>query len=253
MSNENTALARLLKRVYLGGVIDECVMESVDGHLRVEAMDLTGQLFLSCGEESSLLDEGEKWGLGDLPALCGFFEKAEEGAITLKRKDNRVHFKFGKGTDHQGSMRYLLSEIEVIPTAVDDPDALDELESSCEYEAELTERACEDFLMFMALLKVKGVRLYADKKKVYFDGGHEAEHQFETPIGPYEPVTKKGKMPSSPFSILVSGDHLRAVIQAVDFDSDEYVPVIRFAPDRPIVVRQDDTNVWVVAPIIDSE
>jgi hypothetical protein len=242
------ALARLLRRVFLNGIVDECVLE-VDEDCRVQAMDMTGMLFLSCVEEIELGLE-IKWGLGNLALLCRFLDSAAEETIELEVSEERILLR----REEHGELAFLLSEPDVVPTVVEDKNAINELSEQCRYGVALKEDVQQDFLFYMSLLKIKSVDLSVDSDgEVVVSGGLESEHQFSLDVGKAR-LLKSGKYvkPKKAFEVTVFGEHLASVLQVLEWGDDKS-PVIHFADGKPVIVKQDDDNLWVLAPLSDKE
>ena len=113
MKTEHGAqLGNLLGNVHLGGVLDECVLELSKGIAKVNAIDLSNSIFLSCSEAIADIDEKQKIGIGNLAILCKYLEGAEQVSFTAKEAWLVVK---KKGC---GQIKVKLLKTDAVPTAL---------------------------------------------------------------------------------------------------------------------------------------
>lgn len=229
------ALTRLLKRVYLGGLIGECILnEEKNGVNSIAALDLTNSIVLTVFGKTGF--EGfDKLGISDLATITKYLETAESDT-TLKVVDNRLIFK-----NKNGTFKYLLADTEVIPTSLDDKDALQKLIEDSTHEVKITEDLAKNFSQSMALTKTNSVSITVGDD-VYLSGGLDSEHQFRLQIGKPKKLSKKE---GDKFTIPIYGTHLLNVLNVIDWSNAENLPSLFLKKGKPIIIKQNKDS-WAL-------
>jgi hypothetical protein len=242
MGSINVAtLRRLLKRVHLGGLIEECILkEGKNGINSIQAIDLTNSLILSVTGKTNFTDFGEL-GLSDLGTVCKYLESADEDT-ELKVSENRIIFK-----NNSGTFKYLLSQPDLIPTTLDDKDALNNLVDACTHEVTLQEEFQKNFSQSITLTKTNSVSIVVDEKNVRLTGGLESEHQFTLKIGQGKAI-KESKKETRKFTVPIFGSHLGAVLGVLDWSVRENLPTLMIREGRPIIIKQQK-DVWALTVV----
>lgn len=237
-------LKRLLKRVYLGGLIDECVLnEGKEGVNTIQAIDLTNSLILTVAGKTNFKGFG-KLGLSDLGTICKYLETADE-ETEMEVDENRLIFRSKSGT-----FKYLLSEPDLIPTSLDDKDALNNLIENCTHEVIMKEEFQKNFMQSMALTKTNSVTVVVGENAI-LSGGLESEHQFSVKIGKPKIIKKDKDREDKKFRIPIYGSHLIAVLNALDWSVEENLPVMMIKPNKPIIIKQNKDS-WALT-IVESK
>lgn len=234
-------LRRLLKRVHLGGIIGECVLEEgKNGVNHVRAIDLTNSLILSVTAKTNFTDFKEL-GIGDLSTLCRYLESADE-ETEMEVTENRIIFK-----NASGKFKYLLSQPELIPTVLEDKEALEGLIATYNHEVTVSEEVQKSFLSNIGLTKTNSVEVYMDGKNAIIRGGLDSEHKFSIRIG-----TVSGTKDSErKFTVPIFGSHMGAVLTALDWSNNENLPIIMLKAGKPIILKQQK-DMWALT-IVESE
>jgi len=236
-------LRRMLKRTNLGGLLEECVLEEGDkGYNHIRAIDLTNSLILSVTGKTKM-DGFDKLGFGDLSTLTKYLDVADDETKVDVEK-NRMVFK-GKG----GSFKYLLSDPELIPTAMEDKDAIKKLVDACTHEVDIEEEVQKSFLMSMGLVKTNSVVFHLDGKNLRLLGGLETEHQFDIKVGAVKSI---GDSKRDKFNIPVFGTHLAAVFTILDWTNRENAPKLMLKEGRPVIIKQN-RDTWCITIVTESE
>lgn len=229
---------RLLRRVHLNGLIEECVLnEGKNGVNSIQAIDLTNSLILSVTGKTNF-EEFKQLGLSDLGTLCKYLENAED-KTDLNVVENRLVFK-----NKFGSFKYLLSQPDLIPTSLDDKDALSNLVDNCTHEVTLQEEFQKNFAQNMALTKTNNVTVTVGDN-VMMSGGLESEHQFSLKIG--KPTVLKTSRDEK-FSVPIYGSHFGAVLNVLDWSVRENLPKLMIRKGKPIILTQGK-DVWALTII----
>jgi hypothetical protein len=247
----------LLRRAFLGGLLEECVIEfGNDGAGFINAVDMSNSLFLSCSEP--LLREGEsiggfeRLGFGNLPLLCRFLADVAEADILVSREENRLFFKRSSG---QGELRFLLTDPEVIPTTIEEQDVVESLLAQCVLSLPLTSDVCNFFSSYTGLIKTKAAQLTYQAKTgaTWMIGGLKTEHQFELDFGTAGTIDPESDVPEEDFTVGCYGDFMSAVFQTLEFEEGRGQPGMLFSPGNPVVVVQDMDNplwnMWALVPV----
>lgn len=226
---------RLLRRVHLNGLIEECVLnEGKNGVNSIQAIDLTNSLILSVTGKTNF-EEFDQLGLSDLGTLCKYLENAED-KTDLNVVENRLVFK-----NKFGSFKYLLSQPDLIPTSLDEKDALSNLVDNCTHEVTLQEEFQKNFSQNMALTKTNNVSIIVGEN-IIMSGGLDSEHQFSLKIG--KPTVLKATREEK-FSIPIYGTHFGAVLNVLDWSVRENLPKLLIKKGRPVIVKQGK-DVWAL-------
>lgn len=234
-------LLNLLKRVYLGGVISEAVLNFNKG--MIEAVDSTNSLFLHCIDDVLLKGFGEV-GLGDLSLVCKYLESVGDEKLKVLKSDNRLEI----SSEGKGVLKYLLSDSEYVSSSVKGGE-LDQLIDPSTCTAELKEDFCKQLLLLVNLTKVRDIEFTAKDDMIVVCGGQESSHQFSLVLGQYKKIPKK-KFQN--VSVRIYAHHLSAIISNALVWNDKTYPVLYLAQDRPVIVKQDDNNLWALLPVEDD-
>lgn len=243
-------LKRFLERIYLGGLVEECVINvDTDGVLFSQCVDMTNILFLYCQEDKiSGIGEGV-FGIGDLVLLCKYLENIGDAEVSLKITDDRLVFVNEK---YGGQFSFLLSAEEVIPTNITDDDAIDKLTKNILFTVPLTPVFQKDYLMYLSLINVPTVFVEVSAAGLMkISGGRESDHQFELKVGKVK-AEKKAKS----IQVKIPTQHLTSVMKVLDFDDEDNLPTMGIADlefGTPLVIEQDKDNVWIINPLSEDD
>lgn len=235
MKIDRIKLSKLLKRIYLGGLITETVIDFKSS--AVQAIDITNSIYLNCFEDIKANELGEV-GIGDLALLCKYLDSIKED-IDIEKKDNRLILK-----SNVGELKFLTTDPEFIATAInkDNPEKLLE---DCILTIDLSEDTAKNILSYSSFVKTKAIDFNIAKDgNVELSGGLESEHQFRLPIG-------KVKSSKKQFSVKTYSQHFFAVIGVLEWE-DGFTPQINLAPDHPIVISLDGDNFWALLPLAEN-
>jgi len=239
MANVND-LSRVLDNVFLGGIIDECVIKVEDDKAIIQAMDLTDSVYVQT--EADLDFEDCKLGLADLTRFTKYLSSIKDVDVTLTLKDVRLTLKPKGG----GRVSYLLSEADLIPSYDYEWEeegagdlVKDEL-TNFDKPMLLKEDTINEFLSLMRLFGTNSVHLKVDSKgTVYIHAGPETGHQFDVKIGKIKNVDS--------CEIKMYGDNIVAVLSVLDYTENPKM-YISAEEDSPIVITTTSTG-WVLRPM----
>lgn len=247
MKIDSGIVAKLLKKVYLGGMVEEAVVDF--DNIEVQAVDPASIVFLSVAETSKAASDAKdigRVGIGS-PTLSLLIKHLEsiKGEVSISKKANRLVVA-AKG---RGEVKYLTVEEEFISTVVDGNN-IDEVVAPCILSVDITAQFCADFNSYMSLLKTKAAKFCYDHKTktVHVESGLESENQFNIPVGKAE---LSDNPPTGDFDITVYGNPVSQIFSVLEWPEKEK-PTILMAPEHPLVVIQDDNNIWACLPLTDS-
>jgi len=85
----------------------------------------------------------------------------------------------------------------------------------------------------------------------FLNGGPDTGKKFSSPLGKVRYTNKKKKLLPPGFSINVYGEHLKSILQAVEFpeNKENGSPEIFSSPEAPLLIRQDVDNMWALEPV----
>lgn len=248
MKIDSSIIAKLLKKVYLGGMVEEAVVDF--SSITVQAVDPTSVVFLSVSEKDKNAKDATsigRVGVGS-PTLSLLIKHLEsiKGEVTISKNANRLVVA-AKG---RGEVKYLTVEEEFISTIVEGNN-IDEVVAPCILSVDVTAQFCADFNSYMSLLKTKSARFCYDHKTrtVHVESGLESENQFSISVG--TAGLSDDNPPTGDFDITVYGNPVSQIFSVLEW-SEKESPTLLMAPDHPLVVIQDDNNIWACLPLTDS-
>ena len=241
----------MLKKVHLGGVFEECIIEVVKGSGKITAVDITNSMIVISKRRVMSKDVTENFGLGNLELLVKFLSSIEDEKMILKASNNQLTI---KRKDSQRKLDYLLTQPGLIATRFQEDDdeesPYEKIDNMMEFSIALPESLTKDFLTYISLLKTKEIVLnYNSDTGLSFICGSSDDHQFE--LRPDTEVEERGDSESEEFSININGEHLSKIFSVIEFDEEE-PPTLSFAEDKPIMIEEGGTA-WVLVPIVDIE
>jgi hypothetical protein len=238
LSVETKPLTKLLNHTHLGGIINECVLTIKNGIGIIQSIDNSNCLFLSCSEELENMSDMEL-GISDLSILAKFFNDYTDESIGFQvtRDKKQLIFKPKRG----GLLKLLLLDIELVPTHIKEPDAKDEMLSNHSFSLDFNKDIAEDYLYYSNLLKNESSLIEVVGGKVSLSSGKNEINQFNLPLG---------KIDSDDFCTEIYKEHLVAIVQNLKWD-EENKPEILFGNETPVIIRQDENNIWALTPAME--
>ena len=200
----------MLRQIYLGGLLEECMVGIKKGKAKVEAVDITNSLIVICNKSIASKDITTELGLGNLDLLLKFLSAVEESKLFFKYKDGSSKFELTKKNKRR-KLHYLLTQPELIATQLQvDEDLEDEdenedpyqkMKNMMEYSVDLSSSFIKDFLTYIGLLKTKDVSIEFDgEEEITFVCGGTNDHKFELILS-----AKVEGDEGDPFNIKING------------------------------------------------
>jgi len=241
--------ADMLKKVYLNGVIEECLLSVEAGHGTIEAVDMTNSLIVSTNGNIMHKSVNQDFGLGNLDLLIKFLNSIDEKVsiqtsdlyLTLKRKDERRR------------LEYLLTQPELISTLIYDDeqekkkDVYEQIIKTATIAADLNHAFIKDFLSYIGILKVKDTIIKFDNNELTFTCGSTDSHKFNLILD--SDVETEGEEIETESRI--NGEHLAKVLGAIDFEDDD-PPVIMMSEDGPVIIEHGSA-MWAMSSLYETD
>lgn len=254
------ALINMLKKVHLGGAINECLLQVHKGQGHIEAVDMTGNLIIISDQVIWRSSDSEDLGLGNVELLIKFLGTLNDEKTSFKIED--LVFLIQR-KDKRRKLTYQLSEPETIATRLvfeDDDDeeenAYEQIMEMVEYKADLTQNLVKDYLSYVTMTKQKDTRVVFKDDTVIFKIGEHDDHKIELVL---ENETEEIDDPDGDeFSVQVNGDHLSKIFSIIEFD-DEDPPTISLSSKdgAPVIIQsgseEDEQTTWSLLPLSDME
>ena len=239
---------RLLKRIHLGGIIDEFVFQFKNNDAIVESIDLTNSIIVFSNETILKSSLGNlKLGFGNVEVLLKFLSTIPDSQILIENQNNKLIF---KRKDSKRSLIYLIKDPEVIPGALRDNEKKEDFLDLQEYSIPLNQVVVKDILSYISSLKTKTVTInYNRKDGVEFVCGDKNEHQLKIVID--DNIKKIDRDASKNISISINGEFLSKILNVLEFDETDN-PILYFANENPIVVQSQNTY-WALKPIMEEK
>ena len=242
-----------LKRVYLGGIIEECVLEINKGKCLIEAVDMTNHLIVLI-EKSIMSKDVDKTnlGIGNMDILIKFLATIEDDKLAFRKRRNKIFMQRG---DRKRSLEYLLTDEELISTRLNIGDGgkkekentKKKIAEMMDYSVELTQSFIKDFLSYIGFLKTKSVMIKYNSKKdqVLFTCGSINDHRFRLILDSSVETSESDDI----FGIKVNGDYLSRILSVMNFSGGEdEPPTLSFAKEKPIMIEYEGA-VWALLPL----
>jgi len=228
-------LKALLERVYLYGTITECLLHVTNGRGHVIALDLTNTVLLEVHEELPGLEDGQ-YGIGKLDTLVKFLTLCvgeelnytiDDKWLTLRRKGH-------------GKFSILLLEPGLVGTQTEnDPEINKNIKDNYKIHIPISQGSVNDANAYIGLISGQLVSFHlTESGQILFSNATTNEvERFETPFGKVE-----GKVVEE-FQVAVYSQQLSRVFEALTIPEGKTATLF-LAKDRPVIIRQDLTNVW---------
>jgi hypothetical protein len=250
MKIDGAIIAHLLKKVFLGGITEEAVVDFDKNE--VQAIDPTNAVFLKVAEKPYQLKGKEvsigRVGIGS-PTLSMIIKHLEtvKGEVEIKKENNRLVI----GAKGRGEIKYLTVDEMFISTLVKE-DNIEELIDPCLIVVNIPAQACVDFNTYMTLVKTKSAKFCYNHatKEVHVESGLESEHQFTVPFGSAEQLNE-GTAPTGDFDVTVYGNHINQIFSVLEWVEND-PPMILMAPGHPLLVVSQQENIWACLPLTES-
>lgn len=235
------ALAKLLKAVNLGGLVDECVLAVGKGVANVQAVDISNALFLSCREKVGM--EDMEIGVSKLTAVQKFLDSG--GDFTVSVKDARMTI---KRLSPAGELKNTLLAVEQVPTAVQQQGSEKELMKNTEAVVDVTREDVENLLYYTSLVETPSIVFVARPNgSVYVNSSPGMEQEFNFKLGvastkPKETATSE-----------VYTKYLLPVLRVLSWEEGEIVPQLHIGQESPVVVTVGRGYMWALTPVVKGE
>lgn len=242
---------KLLKRIYLGGTIDECVLEFKNKKCNVGVFDLTNTVIVFVDENVLKNNSGKmKFGFDSIDVLIKFLSTIPDTQLFMETKNNKIIF---KRKDSKRSLTCMVKDPEVVPTRLEKRNSKDDPKQVYldmqEYSVPLNQIFVKDFLSYLSSLKTKEVCIKYNKKEgVKFICGGKNENQLEIVLD--GEIKKINEDANNKISLSVNGDFLSKVFKELDFEDDS-MPLLYFANKSPIAIQSQDT-LWAIKPLMND-
>jgi len=239
-------LLDLLRKVNLGGIINECVLNVDNGIGKICAVDITNSLIVIIETRVMSKKTECKLGLGNIDLLIKFLNALNDDSLEFEVKESRLEI---NNPNKSRKLNYLLSQPDLVSTNLDSKDdPKKKILKMAELTTNLTDTFIKDFLTYLGIVDDKTIKLKfdGDNEQLVFLCGKSHEHQFELLLN--HDIDSDGE---EDFEVSINGEHFARVLTAIDFDEDE-PPILNFAKDVPVVIENDNAF-WALSAITDEE
>jgi len=246
-------LINILKKVYLNGAIEECILNIRKGTGKITAVDITNSMIVMVSGKITGKKTSGEFGLGNIDLLSKFVSTIEDSDVPFKLTRNRLII---SSKDSRRRLEYILTQPDLIATRFqqedEDESPYEKILSLMEYRAEITNSFLKDFLKYIGMLKTKEVILNYDGDEVSILCGTSDDYRIE--LKSDSEVERIGKAKGKGFSIKVDGEYLSKIFSVIEPDEDD-LPILSFAKDKPLMIQEhsESENVWVLVPLTDLE
>jgi hypothetical protein len=249
------AMLSMLKKVHLGGIVEECSLAITKGKGHIEVVDITDSMVIIANKKIASKDITCTLGFGNLDLLISFLSTIEDGKIHMNYKSGNDYFILQRA-DSRRKLNYLLTQVELIATNLslddsEDVDAYKQMKDLAEYSVDLTPTFIKDFLKYIAILKSKETTIiFDDEDKITFQLGRKDDHQFELLLSE-EVESLLEEEAEEEFEMVVNGEHMARVLGSITYD-DEDPPRLYFSEENPIMIETEGLS-WSLKQLADFD
>lgn len=261
-SNENVTIKRLafldmLRKIHLGGAVNECVVVFDNGKASSEIVDVTNNIIILADSEINHKDKSfriasegftAEIGIGNIEILMKFLSSIEDEKLNIKLspEGDSLLLSSKKGNRR---MNYLTSVTDLISTRLvshekDEKDFRSHFLEMPEANMYITQQEAKDLTSYINLSRSKIVTIVVEEEKAIFTIGSGTEHEFMVEIELDEEAEDE-------FKVKTNGENFAKVLSACVF-VDEDPTTIHVGPECPIVVT-DNTTLWCLTPMEDTD
>ncbi len=229
-------LKNLLERVFLSGTMVECLMKVKGSVGHIVALDMTNTVLADVKESLPGLDDGE-YGIGKLDTLVRFLNICKLEDLTYSITEKWLTLR----RPGHGKFSILLLENDMVGTQTEkDPEIVKNMKQ-CPYKINLTGEFIEDALSYIGLVSGQLVSFHArEDGRVILENTTTEIERFEANVGQIKDLKK-------PFSVAVYSEQLSRIFGVLKTSEDDNIPSALFLDeDRPVIIRQDVSNVWAL-------
>lgn len=237
--------ATFLKRIYLGDVVGECVLQTTPEGMHIQAIDLTNTLLVSVAYPFEASLNAGPLGISTLGFLIKALGSFGDGNIDLDVTGNRLTLR-GQGN----KMSYLLSSYEAVPTMPEDPAAFATIKDALVYSVKLDDLNKGNLASNISLFKkptvTVGMAVNNGKATCSVVCGAETENQFSVQFGR---VSVAEGVEPLPLAFEIDANHIKAALDVTS--SGEGTPLLMMAADPkfPVVITQG-LDLWGFLPSV---
>jgi hypothetical protein len=238
-------MTQLVKKVHLGGAINECVLKVTKGIAVVEAIDITNSIVVLERRKIGEKDLSFEVGLGNLEILWKFLASVEDKELIVKNKEGRMligNKRWARKIDYLTTIPELIST-RLPPATKQNP--REKFKEMPAVHLSLDGELVKDVMGYLGALKIRVATIQIGKGKAKFILGTATDHRFEA----YIAKVKNEKLDG--FKMKVNGDFLIKILSVLDFSNEEELPTIGIAENSPLVLENGNT-IWALVPLDDS-
>lgn len=238
-TTQASTLGSLLKKIYVGGAIGECVLEKAGKHVVITAIDHNNILWVNARAPIEL--PHSPLGLADVNLLIKYLPNTQTD-INMTVKHNRLIV-----TQGGSKLKYLLTDPELISVQSDMAhDVAHNAMGEMLVEVPLRPGHVDEFLRTQSVLNREVVSITATKKgKVLLQGGLDTEHQYEVSFGKWKPRKKNVK---PPVSLSVHTKFLVPILSCLEFPETEKhkSPMLYFSKGLSLIQAEHQKVSWAI-------
>lgn len=250
------SFTNILKKVYLGGAIEECILEIRKGYGSITAVDITNSMIVISSNRIGNRKVSGEFGLGNIDLLSKFISTIDDRSIPFKITRNKLII---SSKDSRKKLEYILTQPDLIATRLhqedDDESPYDKISAMMQYTTEIPISFLKDFLKYIGMLKTKEVIVKYSDNKISILCGTSDDYRIQLKSESGVKKIGKKKKKKENFSIKIDGDYLSKIFSVIEPDDDD-PPLMSFAKDKPIMIQEKSeaiNNVWVLVPLTDIE
>lgn len=250
---ETQRFSSLLKKIYVGGLIEDCVLEfEAKGLAGAKAVDVTNTIFLNCYEKVSDTAQSIELAIGNVGMLIKFLSSVGAPEVEMSIDGNRLIL--GRGAKgRRGRLNYLLaSDPTVISTRFTkegkDKDLVERVINNATHYINVTQGIIDDLSSLISTISIaetKKIDVVFSGDKVSINGGVESGHTFSLDLGEVEENDSCEDPSDDDFKLTFNAEFLFRVLSMLEFTSES--PKVYIGAGIPLLVYQDSKIFWAVS------
>jgi len=232
-------MKRLLEKVHLNGLIEECLLKIEGGVGTVVAIDLTNSVFLQAREEGLEGLADGSYGITNITLLIKYLKTIGDEDVNYTVSDDGKWLTLKRKSKGKISVLLIEDEDLVCTKMTEEPD-MEEIISKYGCSIRFKASFVTEAAYYMGLINEQSVTFQIKDKKAILHTDQKANQYFELPV--------KGVVESDDdFSVTIYGKHLMSLFEVIKVKKETKIYIL---PEYPIVFKQDDENYWAITPIM---
>lgn len=226
-------LGHLLNMAHMKGILKECAVVFKDGIGKINSIDDSNSVFVSCEQEVPGWDDDIEIGIVNLPMVCKYLEDFEKVNVSIV-KNNLVMR--GPG----GTVKARLEPAEEIQGHISNDKARDSFLENATVSITPDKSKLDNLVYHIDLLKPPSLVLTVRKKRLTATTNEAQEDQFSCELGKVDDGDDE-------IEVEVYTEHFIHIVKQLSALKEEIT--LMFGPESAVVITIESGDIWALTPI----